>query len=111
MRFKPGWRWAAVIGSSEQIGCAKPRSAALAGLLVLQNLTSPSLLASPYPGKQDELAKCKRSITKRLPEAPHEVLLVLDGTTGLNMLNQASREGSRVPGCYDAWLHGHTAAA
>ncbi|PRW61059.1 cell division chloroplastic isoform B [Chlorella sorokiniana] len=37
----------------------------------------------------DELAKCKRSITKRLPEAPHEVLLVLDGTTGLNMLNQA----------------------
>lgn len=40
------------------------------------------------PLRQDELAKCKRSISKRLPEAPHEVLLVLDGTTGLNMLNQ-----------------------
>ena len=24
-----------------------------------------------------------------MPSAPHEVLLVLDGTTGLNMLNQA----------------------
>jgi fused signal recognition particle receptor len=37
----------------------------------------------------DELAKCKRALAKRLPGAPHEVLLVLDGTTGLNMLNQA----------------------
>ncbi|GAB4814922.1 hypothetical protein N2152v2_001968 [Parachlorella kessleri] len=37
----------------------------------------------------DELASCKRSVAKRLPGAPHEVLLVLDGTTGLNMLNQA----------------------
>ena len=33
----------------------------------------------------DELAKCKRSISKRLPSAPHEVLLVLDGTTGVRM--------------------------
>ena len=33
----------------------------------------------------DELAKCKRSISKRLPNAPHEVLLVLDGTTGVRM--------------------------
>ena len=31
----------------------------------------------------------KRSISKRYPSAPHETLLVLDGTTGLNMLNQA----------------------
>ena len=30
----------------------------------------------------DELAKCKRAIGKRLPGAPHETLLVLDGTTG-----------------------------
>ncbi|KAK9916798.1 hypothetical protein WJX75_007155 [Coccomyxa subellipsoidea] len=40
-------------------------------------------------GLMEELAKCKRSIGKRLPGAPHEVLLILDGTTGLNMLNQA----------------------
>ncbi|KAL4423881.1 hypothetical protein ABPG75_001182 [Micractinium tetrahymenae] len=44
----------------------------------------------------DELAKCKRSIAKRLPEAPHEVLLVLDGTTGLNMLNQAKEFNETV---------------
>ena len=37
----------------------------------------------------DELVGVKNSISKRLPSAPHEVLLVLDGTTGLNMLNQA----------------------
>jgi len=37
----------------------------------------------------DELVGVKKSITKRLSSAPHEVLLVLDGTTGLNMLNQA----------------------
>ncbi len=30
----------------------------------------------------EELAKCKRSVGKRLPGAPHEILLVLDGTTG-----------------------------
>ena len=33
-------------------------------------------------GLMEELAKCKRSIGKRLPGAPHEVLLILDGTTG-----------------------------
>lgn len=30
----------------------------------------------------EELAKCKRAIGKRLANAPHETLLVLDGTTG-----------------------------
>ncbi|KAK9809919.1 hypothetical protein WJX72_001739 [[Myrmecia] bisecta] len=40
-------------------------------------------------GLMEELAKSKRAIGKRLPGAPHEVILVLDGTTGLNMLNQA----------------------
>ncbi|KAI3432381.1 hypothetical protein D9Q98_003937 [Chlorella vulgaris] len=44
----------------------------------------------------DELAKCKRSIAKRLSGAPHEVLLVLDGTTGLNMLNQAKEFNETV---------------
>ena len=32
--------------------------------------------------------QCKRSVDKAMPGAPHDVLLVLDGTTGLNMLNQ-----------------------
>ena len=34
----------------------------------------------------EELAKIKRVIQKRLPEAPHEVLLVLDASTGQNGL-------------------------
>ncbi|GAB4091541.1 signal recognition particle-docking protein FtsY [Flaviaesturariibacter terrae] len=37
----------------------------------------------------DELAKIHRSVQKVLPEAPHEVLLVLDGSTGQNALEQA----------------------
>jgi hypothetical protein len=30
----------------------------------------------------EELAKCRQSLEKCLPGAPHETLLVLDGTTG-----------------------------
>jgi len=37
----------------------------------------------------DELNKIKRSINKVLPNAPHEVILVLDGSTGQNALEQA----------------------
>jgi fused signal recognition particle receptor len=45
----------------------------------------------------EELRSCKRAVTKALPSAPNEVLLVLDGTTGLNMLPQA-REFNQVIG-------------
>ncbi|SHF50875.1 signal recognition particle-docking protein FtsY [Ornithinibacillus halophilus] len=37
----------------------------------------------------NELAKVKRVIEREIPGAPHEVLLVLDSTTGQNALNQA----------------------
>jgi fused signal recognition particle receptor len=37
----------------------------------------------------EELKKIKRVMAKRLPGAPHEVLLVLDATTGQNGLQQA----------------------
>ncbi len=37
----------------------------------------------------DELSKIKKVIQKTIPEAPHEVLLVLDGSTGQNALEQA----------------------
>ncbi len=37
----------------------------------------------------EELKKIKRTISKKLPGAPHEVLLVLDATTGQNALSQA----------------------
>ncbi len=39
----------------------------------------------------DELTKIKRSIDKKLPGAPHEVLLVLDATTGQNAIEQARK--------------------
>jgi fused signal recognition particle receptor len=37
----------------------------------------------------DELAKVRRTVDREIPGAPHEVLLVLDATTGQNALNQA----------------------
>ncbi len=37
----------------------------------------------------DELSKIRRVIQKVLPDAPHETLLVLDGTTGQNAIEQA----------------------
>jgi fused signal recognition particle receptor len=37
----------------------------------------------------EELSKIRRVIQKFLPEAPHEVLLVLDGSTGQNAIIQA----------------------
>ena len=37
----------------------------------------------------EELKKIKRVISKKLPDAPHEILLVLDATTGQNALSQS----------------------
>jgi fused signal recognition particle receptor len=37
----------------------------------------------------DELGKIRRVISKKLPDAPHEVILVLDGSTGQNAIEQA----------------------
>lgn len=37
----------------------------------------------------DELSKIRRVIQKVIPDAPHETLLVLDGTTGQNAVEQA----------------------
>ncbi|KAL6853396.1 hypothetical protein ACP4OV_019425 [Aristida adscensionis] len=48
-------------------------------------------------GLMEELVSCKKVIAKALPGAPNEILLVLDGTTGLNMLQQA-REFNDVVG-------------
>lgn len=38
-----------------------------------------------------ELTKIQGSIRKQIPEAPHDVLLVLDATTGQNGISQASK--------------------
>jgi fused signal recognition particle receptor len=45
----------------------------------------------------DELKKVARVIAKRLPGAPHESLLVLDGTIGQNALAQAKTFSAAVP--------------
>src|SRR5438309_4858062 len=44
-----------------------------------------------------ELHKLHRVIGRQLPNAPHEVLLVLDATTGMNALNQAREFNKAVP--------------
>ena len=36
-----------------------------------------------------ELEKIRRVLGKKIPDAPHETLLVLDGTTGQNAIQQA----------------------
>lgn len=40
-------------------------------------------------GLMDELTKVKNVMQKLVPEAPHEILLVLDGSTGQNAFEQA----------------------
>jgi fused signal recognition particle receptor len=44
-----------------------------------------------------ELQKLHRVMGKQLPGAPHETLLVLDATTGMNALNQAREFNKAVP--------------
>jgi len=44
-----------------------------------------------------ELAKISRVIAKQIPDAPHEILLTIDATTGQNGLRQAQLFGEAVP--------------
>jgi fused signal recognition particle receptor len=48
-------------------------------------------------GLMEELRKVARVIAKRLPGAPHETLLVLDGTIGQNAVQQAKTFAEAVP--------------
>jgi fused signal recognition particle receptor len=48
-------------------------------------------------GLMEELKKVARVIAKRLPGAPHETLLVLDGTIGQNAVQQARVFAEAVP--------------
>lgn len=45
----------------------------------------------------DEMKKINRVIGKRLPGAPHETLLVLDGTIGQNAVTQAKTFAEAIP--------------
>ncbi len=55
-----------------------------------------------------ELEKIKRVIGKRIPDAPHEVILVLDATVGQNAINQAMlfNQAAGVTGLFLAKLDG-----
>ncbi len=55
-----------------------------------------------------ELSKVRRVIEKELPGAPHETLLVLDGTTGQNGVNQAEAflEAAKLTGMVVTKLDG-----
>ncbi len=56
----------------------------------------------------NELGKIKKVLTKRIEHAPHEVLLVLDATTGQNAISQAKlfKEVIDVTGIFLAKLDG-----
>jgi fused signal recognition particle receptor len=44
----------------------------------------------------EELKKIKRVVQKLMPDAPHEILLVIDATTGQNGLNQAKEFANAI---------------
>jgi fused signal recognition particle receptor len=48
-------------------------------------------------GLMTELKKVARVVAKRMPDAPHETLLVLDGTIGQNAVQQAKQFSAAVP--------------
>ncbi len=56
----------------------------------------------------DQLAKIRRVVQKQLPDAPHEVLLVIDATTGQNGVNQAREfaQSTDVTGIFLSKLDG-----
>ena len=55
-----------------------------------------------------ELAKIRGVLTKKIPDAPHEVLMVLDATTGQNAISQAEQflSAVNVTGIFLAKLDG-----
>jgi len=55
-----------------------------------------------------ELQKIEKVVAKKIPGAPHEVLLVLDATTGQNAISQANlfRQAVKVSGIFLAKLDG-----
>ena len=48
-------------------------------------------------GLMDELAKVARVLRKLDADAPHEVLMVIDGTTGQNAINQVRKFNEKIP--------------
>jgi fused signal recognition particle receptor len=85
----------------DTIAAAKSRSADVVLIDTAGRLHNKSHL-------MQELSKVRRVIEKELPGAPHETLLVIDGTTGQNGVNQAAAflEAAKVSGMIVTKLDG-----
>ena len=100
--------WALKLGGVEVLdgGAHKPSAAAFdavsagvsRGVDIVLIDTAGRLPTQPH--LMAELLKIKKAATKAMPGAPHEMLLVLDGSTGQNAINQARAfsEGAGVTG-------------
>ena len=85
----------------DAVAAAKARSADIVIIDTAGRLHNKSHL-------MQELGKVRRVIEKELPGAPHETLLVIDGTTGQNGVNQAAAflEAVKVTGMIVTKLDG-----
>ncbi len=98
--------WAERIGVPIVTGSAGSDPASVAHRAVAQTLESGADICiidtagrlQTQANLMNQLAKIRRVITKQVPEAPHEVLLVLDATAGQNGISQA-KGFSEAAGC------------
>jgi len=99
VKHKAGSDPAAV--AHDTVAAAKARDAAVVIIDTAGRLHNKSHL-------MQELSKVRRVIEKELPGAPHETLLVLDGTTGQNGVSQAAAflESVKVSGMVVTKLDG-----
>lgn len=89
------WAQRAGVGIIKQYQGADPAAVAFDTLAAAKSRGSDVVLIDTagrlhnQVGLMDELAKVRRVMDRQVPGAPHEVLLVLDGSTGQNALRQA----------------------
>ena len=108
--------WAGRIGAEIVVGPARSDPASVAHKAVAQAMaTQADVCIIDTAGRlqtqknlMNELEKIGRVVTKLLPDAPHEVLLVLDATTGQNGLSQAKHftDTARCTGVFLTKLDG-----
>ena len=98
--------WAERLGAEIVAGTPGSDPASVAHRAVAQALTNQADVCivdtagrlQTQTNLMQELEKIRRVITKQIPDAPHEVLLVLDATAGQNAISQA-QGFSTAAGC------------